>query len=1709
MPRFYLLPVLLLIFGFNGAVSQTWTLLPPPERPLSDLHGLWFHNQDTGWVCGARGGVGRLYSSTSGGATWARVTLPSTPPPLNDIRFSGLRLGVVVGDSGYVAVTRDSGTTWVERSVRIWSGNINAVLLIDSVTWDVVGQAINGSGPRMARTTDGGMSWQAIPLSGPANNLHDVDVLAPGIACAVGTGLPPRRSRSTDGGATWEPNASLTLTPTPPSSSLSFYDITSDPWSGASFIAGGKVFTSPQWSEVRVSRDRGLEWVATSMAGSSSTFRRPAGSVAPVGDRALFVPTRGGTVWSSMDGGGTWNLETLPTPVGSKDLRKSQVLPQSNRFYVVGLGGVVLRRELVPLLQRDRDDIVIGVTRHASLVLKNIGDGLLRIDSALIDQPSDPRVRFSVSQPAEHNDPLYPSYDRTWSLQVIADSTLQAGVYSGLLRLYSNDSNRHGGAGRSDIPLHYALSLRALQINNGPRAIGPIRVDPNISASLSLDNVLENVGNETVSILDVRLARGTDFVILSPTGPTTIAAGRTLTVIVDFRPRTPCDHFDTVIVEHDASTPGSPIRIPIRGRGVEASIQIAPRDTIDFGGVLVGQSTTDTLRISNAEPGTCLDSTFVDTLYIIGPQRAEFTTPVIIRRGDRIAPMGTINVPITATPSAKGPRVAQAIVRHELSAGIPDTVVLVVNGLSPELTTIQSEIVFGLTDVGGFEDTTARDFLLNLSNTNVTITGATIIGVNPSDFLYLGPAPPFLLPNSPRPGFKQNISVRFAPTVRGVRQAVLRFSTSAGDKDVALRGRADSAELDNRISVILFLPETLVGTCRDTTVQRVIFNRGATPLRVRSVRIGRDPAIPASDDSLYFSIVSPTIPPDVTINPGDSIALTLRFCPQRSGVHQARLLIETNASEGVVSTQLTAVAKGGNIVALDSIVFAPTRSLTTRDTTIGGAIMNRRTTPLRVDSVRIGGADPTSFVLKAPLAPFVLDTGQLAGVEIQFAPKRRDRHLATLFIHHEAGVELITLFGQSPYPLLDIRPSSQSDLRTRVGTTKRLVILVRNIGNDTSHVASLSIAGSPAYSNTSVVSLPRALNVGDSVTMSVDFTPVTICDDSATILLRAEGVSGVYGLSDTSVGFSGIGVAPMISSREPEINFGPRGVGGDYDSVTTDFIGNIDFLGLRDRCVDSTSIDSMVITGRDAGSYSIVVPVNPLSGLPSPAGGLHDLTVRFAPRSFGLKQAELRIYFDGIPDSVRIVELFGAGSSLPIQYGPISGMTDIDFGSLRLGWERDSMLTVTNTSTVPLPIDQLDLTSTTEFRILSPSLPLTLQPGIPEQIRVRFSPVMNFGSRRSFIRIRSGSNADSSFFLSGSGLASTFRMMPDTIDFGSRIIPGPFDSSSYAINIPNGAVPLPVLDSVVIESARIVFGAPDFGLKHVPGTLQPGGRDSLVVQFIPFGPVGRRSGTARLYYDRHTINGTEVLDSTDVVLFGTVDRGRFSLRIDPGPDLVGSPGDLIDVPLQVTGSDADAAIDTIDVRLRFRRSMLKPLSVVSVVPGITGDVLQLRGDGPDDAVALIRLRSTTGGPVPNGVVARVTCSVLLGDALMTTIAIDSSGVPNRPDVAVVGDSLRFTVNEFCDAPGRLISFGTPLSMVVVPNPVTKAARIEYTLPALVHTRLSLVDARGVEVARLVDDERPPGRYVYQFTVHNLSVGPYRCVLQAGRFNTTISLNIVE
>jgi photosystem II stability/assembly factor-like uncharacterized protein len=76
-----------------------------------------------------------------------------------------------------------------------------------------------------------------------------------------------------------------------------------------------------------------------------------------------------------------------------------------------------------------------------------------------------------------------------------------------------------------------------------------------------------------------------------------------------------------------------------------------------------------------------------------------------------------------------------------------------------------------------------------------------------------------------------------------------------------------------------------------------------------------------------------------------------------------------------------------------------------------------------------------------------------------------------------------------------------------------------------------------------------------------------------------------------------------------------------------------------------------------------------------------------------------------------------------------------------------------------------------------------------------------------------------------------------------------------------------------------------------------------------------------------------------------------------------------------------------------------------------------------------------------------------------------------------------------------------LSMIIHPNPCSKATLLRYQIPVTRHasrvTRIDLYDISGVRIKRLMNEVKMPGEYEMEIDVSNLSAGLYFIRLQAG------------
>lgn len=241
-----------------------------------------------------------IYRTIDSGASWRRLSLDSSAA-LFDILFLDAAIGIVVADSGRIFTTSDSGTTWSVR--RIASTERLTSIARAGAKEILVGGALGS----VFRSTDEGATWNPAGEVEPDISFAAISMLDSLNGIGVGSliqGLGPRIVRTTDGGTSWTqaqegiPNDQLLLV----NRSLIMRDRTG-------FVLGnsGSIFRTTDagssWTTVAytsLSTDLGT----MDMAGVSFGNRKD-GLIVGSHDQSAYLIT--------SDGGATWILRIMPT----------------------------------------------------------------------------------------------------------------------------------------------------------------------------------------------------------------------------------------------------------------------------------------------------------------------------------------------------------------------------------------------------------------------------------------------------------------------------------------------------------------------------------------------------------------------------------------------------------------------------------------------------------------------------------------------------------------------------------------------------------------------------------------------------------------------------------------------------------------------------------------------------------------------------------------------------------------------------------------------------------------------------------------------------------------------------------------------------------------------------------------------------------------------------------------------------------------------------------------------------------------------------------------------------------------------------------------------------------------------------------------------------------------------------------------------------
>jgi hypothetical protein len=594
-----------------------------------------------------------------------------------------------------------------------------------------------------------------------------------------------------------------------------------------------------------------------------------------------------------------------------------------------------------------------------------------------------------------------------------------------------------------------------------------------------------------------------------------------------------------------------------------------------------------------------------------------------------------------------------------------------------------------------------------------------------------------------------------------------------------------------------------------------------------------------------FTMVGGGLP--VTLTPGQSAILQVRFDPMAAGPASGEITISSNASTG--STTLVALAGTGttsvNPLANAQLTMSA-ESLSFGNITVGEAttqsltLTSTGTAPVTVDSTAIGGA---GFAIIGGSLPVRLNPTQSMTLLVQFKPTATGTAKGQITINSNSvngATAVVALSGTStpglnPQMTLSAAGLSFGSVTIDTVTTQPLTLT--------------STGGAPVTINSAVITgagftivggnLPATLNPMQSMTLQVQFNPTTTGTTSGQIIIGSNSSSG-----DTSaVALSGAGIAapsPLLTLSVARLNFGDVTV----DAATTQS------LTLTSTGTSPVTINSAAVAG---AGFAILD-----GNWPTTLNPRESMTVRvqFDPTTTGAANGQITFSSNSSSGSTSSVALSGTATAAPSPQLTLSAAS-LSFGSVTVNTATTQSLTLTSTGTSPVTINSAAITGA-GFAILDGHWPTTLNPTESMTVRVQFDPTTT-GAANGQIVISSNSSTGSTAIITTSG-TSTAAASPQlavsagSLSFGSVTVN---TATTQSLTLTStGTAPVSVNAPAIVGAGFTIVG----GEEAI--TLNPGQSMTLQVQFDPT-VIGAASG--QITISSNSSSGT----TTVVTLNGT------------------------------------------------------------------------------------------------------------------------------------------------------------------------------------------------------------------------------------------------
>jgi HYDIN/CFA65/VesB family protein/centrosomal CEP192-like protein len=312
----------------------------------------------------------------------------------------------------------------------------------------------------------------------------------------------------------------------------------------------------------------------------------------------------------------------------------------------------------------------------------------------------------------------------------------------------------------------YLLSPSATSL-----AYGKVLVGTSSSQTVSFSNT----GNSSVNISAVSLT-GSSFSVSGFSGPVTLAAGQSLSLLVACAPSYVGSYTGSLTVTSNSTN--SPATISLSGTGVQPAISVVPT-SVSFTNVTIGVTNSQTVTISN--PGTANLTISQAALLGSGFSYSGLLLPLTIAPGAS-SPFTVGFTPASATTFSASLTLSSNAPTSSLNVPLSGT------GTSPILTLSASPASLSFpTTTTGSTSASQTVTLTNTGNSAVSITQVT-----PSaNFTVTGLSLPISLSAGQTTGF----NVLFAPSTTGALSGTVTVTSTASNSPatVKLSGSGASA----------------------------------------------------------------------------------------------------------------------------------------------------------------------------------------------------------------------------------------------------------------------------------------------------------------------------------------------------------------------------------------------------------------------------------------------------------------------------------------------------------------------------------------------------------------------------------------------------------------------------------------------------------------------------------------------------------------------------------------------------------------------------------------------------------------------------------------------------------------------------------------------------------------------------------------------------